>query len=151
MDSELWQDLELLSVNHYDYLGSTLKRVPGVNDSAEFEDTVRAAESVGIDEDDRADLWRIVSGILWLGNVKFLSGGAEDSCLVSDVTAPALERCCRLFGIPLDSTKRMLLFKKLTVRGQVYRPPNKQDECCEARDSFSKTIYGHVFSYIVCL
>ena len=49
--------------------------VDGVNDTKEFQDVLNAMKIININESDQFSIFRIIAGILHLGNISFKSNG----------------------------------------------------------------------------
>lgn len=54
----------------------------GVDDAAEFHIVRRALVDVGVDAETQKMLFKLLSGLLWLGNIEFEESGTGDSTKV---------------------------------------------------------------------
>lgn len=80
----LLQKLGLSAASHFRYTnqGEALE-IPGVDDAAEFRATVQAFSLLHIDEQKQAELFRVLAGVLFLGNLDFLAQGEKSELDVS--------------------------------------------------------------------
>ena len=84
------------NVSDFAYLASTgtgddATVIPSLDDGEEFRVTRQALAAIGVAEEAQAELWRVVAGIMHLGNVQFAraeggGGGdvAEDEARVAE-------------------------------------------------------------------
>jgi myosin heavy subunit len=71
--------------------------IDGVNDGKDFKEVCVALSDVGINPLQQQVLFSVVSGVLWLGNLTFVSAdGGESSNVEQD---EALEACSTLLSI----------------------------------------------------
>ncbi|KAI9758001.1 MAG: hypothetical protein M4579_003237 [Chaenotheca gracillima] len=136
----------------YTYLSkSKCFDVPGIDDAADFKDTLNAMKVIGLSQAEQNDIFRMLAAVLWLGNVQFVeddSGNATigDSSVI-DFVAYLLE---------VDSAH---VHKALTIRivetsrggrrGSVYEVPLNPTQASAVRDALSKAIYYNLFDWIV--
>lgn len=66
--------LFLDQAEEYEYLTSEC-HIPGVDDQKCFQETVLALVTLGFSEADRMDIFYILAGILFLGNIKISDAG----------------------------------------------------------------------------
>lgn len=90
--------------------------VPGINDVENFNELTESLSLMRIEDDQQPDLWRLVGGILHLGNINFIREG-DGFCSVDPATAHHLETSARLWGIEPTG-----LF--LTVRCKAMKTPS---------------------------
>lgn len=63
-------------MNRFTYLSrSGCYEVDGINDQKDFEEVQSAMQAVKISDQDQFNIFKIVAGILHLGNIKFVSHG----------------------------------------------------------------------------
>lgn len=69
---ELKKLLYLEKPEKYEFINqSGCFTIPNVDDSKEFEATVKAMDIMNFNDEEKEDIFRIISGILYLGNLKF--------------------------------------------------------------------------------
>ena len=125
--------------------------VPGVDDSAEFRDTLNAMGVIGMSEAEQDDVFRMLAAILWIGNVQFVEDDQGNAAIadqsVIDYVAYLLEvespQVHRAFTIRLMETSRG------GRRGSVYEVPLNTTQALAVRDALSKAIYFNLFDWIV--
>src|SRR3990167_7977682 len=105
---------------------------------------------IGLSKDEQYDIFRLVSSILWLGNVDFTEQG--ERATVADQSV--LDFVASLLGIPAAFLKTALEIREMETkhgmaRGTTYKVPLNYVQACATRDGLSKAIYGAMFDWLV--
>lgn len=105
---------------------------------------------IGLSKDEQYDIFRLVSAILWLGNVDFTEQG--ERATVADQAV--LDFVASLLGIPAAFLKTALEIREMETkhgmaRGTTYKVPLNYVQACATRDGLSKAIYGSMFDWLV--
>lgn len=125
--------------------------VEGIDDVAEYEDTLQAMRVIGLSQQEQDDIFRILAAILWLGNVQFIeddsgNGQISDSS-VTDFVAYLLEADATAVNKAL--TIRIMETSRGGRRGSVYEVPLNKVQASAVRDALSKALYNNLFEWIV--
>lgn len=125
--------------------------VPGIDDVAEFADTMNAMRVIGLSQEEQDNIFRMLSVILWLGNIQFVEdeqgNGAISDSSVTDFVAYLLE----VDGAAVHKalTIRMMETGRGGRRGSVYEVPLNVTQATAVRDALGKAIYNNLFEWIV--
>uniref|UniRef100_A0A8C3VBF6 Myosin VA n=1 Tax=Catharus ustulatus TaxID=91951 RepID=A0A8C3VBF6_CATUS len=92
-------------------------------------------------------IFRILAGILHLGNVEFASRDS-DSCTVPPKHEP-LTIFCDLMGVEYEEMSHWLCHRKLATATETYIKPISKLHAINARDALAKHIYANLFNWIV--
>jgi myosin-5 len=84
-DTQLRETLGLQDMGYYRYLRGSVPTAPGIDDQAGFQDMHQALFTLGFSNEEQLQIFRIVVGVLTLGNCEFLLRDGEDSLRLEDV------------------------------------------------------------------
>lgn len=161
-DDPLLAELGLVrDLNAYSYLsnGDAVNTDSDTKkDKDKFESIFQSGSlaSSGIDADLQKDLFKVISAVLHLGNIKFYALNIEVPNMpafgISDDigTQNALDHFCQLLGLSKEAVSKALLHKKIHVHSvENVESPVTVEQAYYARDSFAKNIYERVFEWII--
>ena len=125
--------------------------VDGIDDHADFKDTVNAMKVIGMTQQEQDEVFRMLAAILWLGNVTFAEDDSGNSAVqdqsVVDFVAYLLEVDSAAVNKVL--TSRIMETSRGGRRGSVYDVPLNPAQAIASRDALSKAIYYNMFDWIV--
>uniref|UniRef100_A0A8C0ZHD2 Myosin VA n=1 Tax=Cyanistes caeruleus TaxID=156563 RepID=A0A8C0ZHD2_CYACU len=139
-----FKTLRLGNANYFHYTkqgGSPV--IDGVDDAKEMANTRQACTLLGISDSYQMGIFRILAGILHLGNVEFASRDS-DSC-----THEPLTIFCDLMGVEYEEMAHWLCHRKLATATETYIKPISKLHAINARDALAKHIYANLFNWIV--
>lgn len=135
-------------IGYFHYLSqSGCTTVEGVDDRADFDVVRQSMRTVGISDQEQYEIFRILAGILWVGNVRF-QGGAPAQV----VDKGPLDYAAYLLQVPPDILANSLNHKHIqsgSARATQYAVPQNADQSDAIRDALAKTLYSRVFDHIV--
>jgi myosin I len=125
--------------------------VNGIDDHAEFKETVNAMRIIGMAQAEQDNLFRMLAAILWLGNVTFQENDEGNAAIadesVIDFVAYLLE--VESAHVHKALTTRVVETSRGGRRGSVYDVPLNIAQATAVRDALSKGIYFNMFDWIV--
>lgn len=147
LDEKTKKSIYLENIEDFNYLNQGgLPTIEGVDDSKEFQDTCNALSLVGIDEEKQLEIFRILSGLLHLGNIE-IPKTRNNASLSSD--EPSLVKACELLGLDPVSFAKWTVKKQIKTRFETINTDLKHHEAVNARDAVAKYIYHNLFDWLV--
>uniref|UniRef100_A0A8C7ZH17 Unconventional myosin-VI n=1 Tax=Oryzias sinensis TaxID=183150 RepID=A0A8C7ZH17_9TELE len=128
---------------------------PLVDDQGDFNRMCVAMKKIGLDDTEKLDLFRVVSGVLHLGNIDFEeTGSSSGGCIIKNHSDQTLEYCADLLGLDKDDlrvslTTRVMLTTAGGAKGTVIKVPLKVEQANNARDALAKAVYSRLFDHVV--
>uniref|UniRef100_A0A8B9CVC3 Unconventional myosin-VI n=1 Tax=Anser brachyrhynchus TaxID=132585 RepID=A0A8B9CVC3_9AVES len=138
-----------------EYLKAGSLKDPLLDDHGDFNRMCTAMKKIGLDDAEKLDLFRVVAGVLHLGNIDFEEAGSTSGgCTLKARSQTALECCAALLGLDEDDlrgslTTRVMLTTAGGAKGTVIKVPLKVEQANNARDALAKTVYSHLFDHVV--
>ncbi|KAM4702387.1 unconventional myosin-XIX isoform 2-T2 [Discoglossus pictus] len=116
-----------------------------------FEVTKDAMLHLGIDRSTQNNIFKILSGLLHLGNIHFCESMDESQpCEPLNEAKDFVKTTADLLKIPPDHLLERLRIRTITAgKQQVFKKPCKKSECDTRRDCLAKTIYAKLFDWLV--
>ncbi|GAV53181.1 hypothetical protein ZYGR_0AI04640 [Zygosaccharomyces rouxii] len=137
-------ELNSKSIKDYRFLSNSNPSIPGVDDAKDFQELLSAFKIMGFGDDEVHHIFQIISIILHLGNVEFLSERAEQASIKNDISA-----LCRLLGVKENDLKAATLKPKSKAGREWVSQSKNAQQSRSILNSLSRTLYEKLFSFIV--
>ncbi|CAJ0929267.1 unnamed protein product [Ranitomeya imitator] len=111
-----------------EYLKHGSLKDPLLDDHGDFNRMCIAMKKIGLDDTEKLDLFRVVAGVLHLGNIDFEEAGSTSGgCTLKNKSSKSLESCSALLGLDQDDlrvslTTRVMLTTAGGAKGTVIKP-----------------------------
>ncbi|KAJ6443079.1 myosin-1 [Purpureocillium lavendulum] len=121
--------------------------VDGIDDIAEFQDTLNAMNIIGLSQAEQDEIFRMLAAVLWIGNIQF----QEDQ---SGYAAVADQSVVDFVAYLLEATPEQVV-NAITIRiltprnGEVIESPGNPAQATATRDALAMAIYNNLFDWIV--
>ncbi|XP_071394333.1 unconventional myosin-VI-like isoform X6 [Centroberyx affinis] len=128
---------------------------PLLDDQGDFNRMCVAMKKIGLDDTEKLDLFRVVAGVLHLGNIDFEEAGSTSGgCTIKNQSSQTLEHCAELLGLEEEDlrvslTSRVMLTTAGGAKGTVIKVPLKVEQANNARDALAKAVYSRLFDHVV--
>ncbi|XP_078718470.1 unconventional myosin-Va-like [Lampetra fluviatilis] len=120
-----------------------------VDDGEDLERTRRAFALLGIGASYQMGIFKIIAGILHLGNVDVQSQDREQETCFVNKEDKHLNIFCELLGLERDQMAHWLCHRKISTGAETYVKPMGRAQAQNARDALAKHVYAQLFSWIV--
>lgn len=125
--------------------------VDTIDDLSDFQATLKAMQVIGITQQEQDELFRLLSAILWIGNISFTENeeGNAQVCdtSVTDFVAYLLQVDAHFLTQAL--VERVMETNHGMKRGSVYHVPLNVVQATAVKDALAKAIYNNLFDWIV--
>lgn len=138
-----WREKYNLSkIENYNYLSNSYIECDNVNDKKEFDVTLNAFRIMGFNEVLIDSIFKIIAGVLNLGNIVF---DEEGEIMMNDY----FENVLMLLDIKRESLISCLCFRELETVGEIITIKMSKEDCIKSRNSLAMRLYSCVFDFIV--
>ncbi|CAK0908210.1 unnamed protein product [Prorocentrum cordatum] len=144
-EKELMKPLKIRPAKDYKYLKG-LHKVEQINDDTNQAELLEAFDTLKFSPELQMDIFKVMVGILNLGNVTFKEVDA-DSCTLEDEST--LGPAADVLGVDSDKLKSSLLSARMSVAGQVIDKPCTVAQATARRDAVTRLIYGNTFKWLI--
>uniref|UniRef100_A0A8B9LQV8 Unconventional myosin-VI n=1 Tax=Astyanax mexicanus TaxID=7994 RepID=A0A8B9LQV8_ASTMX len=128
---------------------------PLLDDLGDFNRMCVAMKKIGLDDTEKLNLFRVVAGVLHLGNIDFEeTGSTSGGCVLKNQSSETLQYCAELLGLDQEDlrvslTTRVMLTTAGGAKGTVIKVPLKVEQANNARDALAKAVYSCLFDHVV--
>ncbi|GAP85408.1 putative myosin-1 [Rosellinia necatrix] len=121
--------------------------VDGIDDLAEYRDTLDAMKIIGLSQAEQDEVFRMLAAILWAGNIQFIEGD-DGYAAVADQSV--VDFLAYLLEVSPAALIKGISIRVLTPRnGEVIESPANMAQANATRDALSMAIYNNLFDWIV--
>lgn len=121
--------------------------IEDVDDARDFQEVRKAMSTIGIAEDIQMDIFRMLAGILHVGNIRF-----QGDTPAEIVDNGPVQWAAYLLGVEEATLAHSVTHRKIitgSARHTQYAVPQNPDQAASLRDALAKTIYERIFDYLV--
>lgn len=121
--------------------------IDGVDDRAEFKETVAAMRLTGFSDNDLRTIFSVLAGILHLGSIQIDTSVDDASVIVEN--DQHLVAACSLLGLDQQAVVHRLTHRLLVTTRDAVEVKLDAGKARNARDAVAKFLYTSLFNYIV--
>ncbi|KTG22591.1 hypothetical protein cypCar_00008225 [Cyprinus carpio] len=136
--AEQRESFSLTPPEGFHYLGqSGCVKDKAINDTETFQEVLFGEENI-------KEVLRLLSGILHVGNIDFLTAGGAQVCSKS-----ALSKAADLLGLDCAQLAEVLTHRSMILRGEEISTPLTVEQAVDSRDSMAMALYSQCFTWII--
>ncbi|XP_057964092.1 myosin-6-like [Malania oleifera] len=145
------QRYKLGNPREFHYLNqSNCYELDGVDDAKEYIATRRALDVVGISSDEQDAIFRVIAGVLHLGNIEFAKGKETDSSQPKDEKSWFhLRTAAELFMCDAKALEDSLCKRVIVTRDETITKCLDPNAATVSRDALAKIVYSRLFDWLV--
>ncbi|KAF4080339.1 hypothetical protein AMELA_G00169360 [Ameiurus melas] len=144
---KLREELLLENFNNYRFLVAGHVQIPGSEDDEMYEETMEAMNIMGLTEEERIGILKVVSTVLQLGNIEFKKERNQEQATMPDNTAA--QKVCHLSGINVTDFTRAILTPRIKVGREVVQKAQTKEQADFAVEALAKATYERLFRWIL--
>lgn len=144
---EQTREFLLEDVKNYTFLSHGNVPVTGVDEAAEFKNTVQAMQIMGLTGDDLSAIFRVVSAVILFGNMKFKQERNSDQATLPDNTVA--QKVSHLLGLNVTEMTKAFLRPRLKVGRDYVTKAQTKEQVESAVQAIAKACYERMFKWLV--
>ncbi|KAG4302223.1 hypothetical protein PCK1_001495 [Pneumocystis canis] len=125
--------------------------IDGIDDSSDFLETCKAMKTIGLSSNDENNIFRILSIILWLGNIQFQEDQNGNAVVFDGSVTRFIAHLMNVDAESIDKalTTHVLETQRGGRRGSIYDVPLNPLQANSTKDTLAKSIYNNLFDWIL--
>uniref|UniRef100_A0A3Q1BLP4 Myosin X, like 1 n=1 Tax=Amphiprion ocellaris TaxID=80972 RepID=A0A3Q1BLP4_AMPOC len=114
-----------------------------LNDKELFNSVMEALKVLEFTEEEIRDMFKLLSGVLQLGNIEFMTAGG------AQITTKQGRCSAELLGLDAFQLSEVLTQRSIILRGEEICSPLTIEQAVDSRDSVAMALYSQCFSWII--
>uniref|UniRef100_A0A6P7G1J3 Myosin heavy chain, non-muscle isoform X2 n=1 Tax=Diabrotica virgifera virgifera TaxID=50390 RepID=A0A6P7G1J3_DIAVI len=131
----------------YGFLREDNHIVPGVDDSLEFNETVKSMNIMGMTSEDFSAIFRVVSAVMLFSKMEFKQDRSSDQATLPDNTVA--QKIAHLLGLSVTDMTRAFLKPRIKVGRDFVTKSQTKEQVEFAVEAVSKACYERMFKWLV--
>ena len=137
---------KIKSVDYFKYLNNKLSKEKEQH-RKDFEQTKKCLDDFDFSEEDKDNIFKILIGILYLGNIEFIKNENKQGLDILDNKKEDLEIASELLGLTKDNLIKILTSKN--IKGIENLKYHDKETAENIRDTIAKELYSKLFEHII--
>lgn len=137
----------LEDVRSYPFLSNGSLPVPGFDDAAEYQATVKSMNIMGMTQEDFNSIFRIVSAVMLFGSMTFKQERSSDQATLPDNTVA--QKIAHLLGLGVTDMTKAFLTPRIKVGRDFVTKAQTKEQVEFAVEAIAKACYERMFKWLV--
>ncbi|XP_043931168.1 unconventional myosin-X-like [Protopterus annectens] len=135
----------LSSAKSFHYLNqSGCIKDENLDDKQIFDNVMTALRVMEFSEEEIHDIFKLLSGVLQLGNLEFMTAGGAQITTKAELT-----NASDLLGLDSFQLSEVLTQRSMILRGEEISSPLTVEQAVDSRDSMAMALYSQCFSWLI--
>uniref|UniRef100_A0AC34EZQ8 Uncharacterized protein n=1 Tax=Panagrolaimus sp. ES5 TaxID=591445 RepID=A0AC34EZQ8_9BILA len=149
-DQNTKETLGISNIDYYSYLNkSSCHKAEGTDDAKEYAETLQAMQVIGISDETKLEILKLVSAVLHIGNIPFVEQGNYASVEDDDF----LQYPAYLLGLNAANIKEKLISRRMESKWgrqtEEIDITHNVEQAIYTRDALAKALYTRMFDFLV--
>lgn len=131
----------------YPFLSNAALPVPGIDDAAEFQATIKSMNIMGMNMEDFNSIFRIVSAVLLFGSMQFKQERNSDQATLPDNTVA--QKIAHLLGLSVTEMTKAFLKPRIKVGRDFVTKAQTKEQVEFSVEAIGKACYERLFRWLV--
>ncbi|OWR44791.1 myosin heavy chain non-muscle isoform 1 [Danaus plexippus plexippus] len=131
----------------YPFLTNGALPVPGIDDAAEFQATIKSMHIMGMNNEDFNSIFRIVSAVLLFGSMQFKQERNSDQATLPDNTVA--QKIAHLLGLSVTEMTKAFLKPRIKVGRDFVTKAQTKEQVEFSVEAIGKACYERLFRWLV--
>uniref|UniRef100_A0A6A7G5A7 Unconventional myosin n=1 Tax=Hirondellea gigas TaxID=1518452 RepID=A0A6A7G5A7_9CRUS len=146
-------DLNLTKITDFRYLTQTpdhskFHKLKGHSDLEEFKELNQALDQIGVKDIDKMNLFKLVAGVLHMGNIEF-DASNDSGSVVNGQSEHHLKSVASLLQVDTQDLRCRLVERKIKVMREMITSPLSVSQARRNCDGMAKSLYGELFLWLI--
>lgn len=137
----------LEDAKQYPFLSNASLPVPGIDDSAEFQATIKSMNIMGMTVEDFSSIFRIVSAVMLFGSMQFKQERNSDQATLPDNTVA--QKIAHLLGLSITDMTKAFLKPRIKVGRDFVTKAQTKEQVEFSVEAIAKACYERMFRWLV--
>ncbi|CRH01782.1 myosin C, putative [Plasmodium relictum] len=135
---------------HFRYLTkSSVYELNEIDELEQFESTIYAMQTIGISEEEQYQIFKVLEGILYIGNILFNNDENKEEAKILEVSDDDLKKAAFFLDVNEEKLRDSLCYKTIIANDEHYKKPINSNIANDIRDALARAIYGCLFLKVV--
>ena len=146
------KEYKIKSLDYYKYLRNEkyIENNGNIKYRENFEQIKNCLSNFKFTEKEKDNIFKILSGILYLGNIEFIKKNNQENLDIADKNKEDLQNASEFFGIDYKELRNILTYQKKSIKDvNEYNDYYDKEKAENIRDSIAKELYSKLFGYII--